>query len=91
MKSFIKDPDATLDYSFDWSLWLASDSIIASVWSINQSGLSIIPASESFDATSTTLFLTGGADGEKYEVTNTITTNASRTDERSILIRIRQR
>ena len=29
-QSFRKDPDAILDYGFDWSEWLASGEIIAS-------------------------------------------------------------
>jgi len=91
MKTFVKDPDATLDYSFDWGPWLVTDVIASSTWSINNSGLSIVGASEDYDDTTTTVFLTGGADGEKYEVTNRITTAASRTDERTILIRVRQR
>ena len=91
MKTFVKDPDAVLDYSFDWGPWLVVDTISTSAWSIDQSGLSVVPASETFDSTTTTVFLTGGAVNEKYEVTNTITTNGSRTDERTILIRVRQR
>lgn len=91
MKAFVKDPDATLDYSFDWGPWLMNDTIATSTWTINTSGLSVVPASESFTDTVTTMFLTGGAVNEKYVVTNTITTAGSRTDERSILIRVRDR
>jgi hypothetical protein len=91
MKGFVKDPEATLDYTFDWSPWLGNDTITSSSWAINKSGLTIVPASESFDDTTTTLFLTGGAEGEDYKVTNTITTNASRTDERTVEINVRHR
>jgi len=91
MKGFVKDPQATLDYSFDWAPWLGIDTIVSSNWAVSNSGLSIVPASESFDDTTTTLFLTGGAVGETYEITNTITTNASRTDERTIQIKVRDR
>ena len=30
--TFTKDPDAVLDYSVDWSLWLAGDQISSSEW-----------------------------------------------------------
>jgi len=91
MKAFVKDPDATLDYSFDWGPWLgATDTILTSTWTVD-SGLTVVPASESFDDTTTTAFLSGGAVNMKYNVTNRITTNGSRTDERSILIRVRDR
>ncbi len=90
MKAFVKDPDATLDYSFDWGPWLQNDTISTSNWTV-ESGISIVPASETFDTTTTTAFISGGAEGEKYLVTNRITTVGSRTDERSFIIRVRQR
>jgi len=35
MTTFIKDPDAVLDYSVDWSKWLAGDQIQTSAWSVS--------------------------------------------------------
>ena len=32
MKWFIKDPDATLDFTVDWSLYLGTDTIKTAVW-----------------------------------------------------------
>ena len=90
MKGFVKDPDATLDYSIDWSLWLANDTISSSSWVV-ESGIDIVPASETFDDTTTRLFLSGGAVGGKYTITNQITTNGSRTDERSFEITVKER
>lgn len=90
MKAFVKDPDATLDYSIDWGPWLQNDIIQTSTWIVD-SGISIVPASESFDNTVTTVFLTGGSANEKYNVTNRIETQGSRTDERSFLVRVRDR
>lgn len=93
MKGFVKDPNATLDYAFDWSPWLGTDTIATSQWTIEPSGLSVVPASETiFDNdTKTRVFVTGGALKEDYVLTNTITTNASRTDERSVQISVRDR
>lgn len=90
MKTFVKDPQAVLDYGFDWSLWLAGDTIDTSTWSVD-SGITIVPASEVHDTTTTTVFLQDGVQGQKYKLTNTITTAAGRTDERTILIRVDQR
>jgi hypothetical protein len=90
MKTFVKDPQATLDYSFDWGPWLVSDIIETSTW-IAESGISIVNGSESFTDTITTLYLTGGSNNQKYEVTNRITTEGSRTDERTMLIRVRNK
>ena len=90
MKGFVKDPDATLDYQFDWGPWLVSDTIATSTW-ISDSGLTIVPASDSFTDTTTTVFVSGGAAGEKYTLKNHITTAGSRIDDRSILIQIRER
>lgn len=94
MKGFVKDPNATLDYVFDWSPWLGTDTISTSQWTIDPSGsLSVVGASETIFAnnTKTRVFVTGGALKEEYILTNTITTSASRTDERSIQISIRDR
>ena len=34
--TFTKDPDAVLDYSVDWSLWLAGDEISTSEWILEE-------------------------------------------------------
>lgn len=90
MKGFIKDPDAVLDYAFDWSQWLGTDTISTSAWTV-ESPLAIVPASETFDATSTRVFVTGGDLNASYVLSNRITTNGSRTDDRSIQITVRSR
>lgn len=90
MKGFVKDPQAVLDYKFDWGPWLQNDTIATSTWIVD-SGIDIVPASESFDTTTTTVFLQNGTEGNNYSLTNRITTAASRTDERTIQIKVRQR
>lgn len=90
MKGFVKDPDAVLDYGFDWSQWLGTDTIATSTW-IVESPLSIVPASEFNDDTTTRLFISGGDLNASYVITNQITTVGGRTDDRSIEIRIKQR
>ena len=90
MKGFVKDPDAILDYTFDWGPWLGSDTISTSTW-IVESPLAIVPASESFTDTTTTVFISGGDLGEGYTLLNRITTTGSRTDDRTVEIKVRNR
>jgi len=93
----VKDPDAELDYSIDWSLWLATgETISASVWTVpagitestdsNQVKDPAIPG-----GTSTVIWLHGGTAGEDYEIANKITTSAYRVDERTICVKVRER
>ncbi len=91
MKTFIKDPDAVLDYGFDWSDWLDSDApevISESTWTV-PSG--ITNDSDSNADTTTIIWLSGGSAGEDYELTNKIVTDQGRTDERSLKILCREK
>jgi len=86
---FTKDPDAVLDYKFDWSIWLAeSETITAAVIDV-PTGLTL----DSQDDADTTIivWLSDGTDGEGYKVTCHITTNQGRTDDRSIYLICRER
>ena len=90
MKGFIKDPDSTLDYGVDWTLWLNGDVINNSTWDV-PSGLSVVGGSETYNSSTTSLFVSGGAVGEDYVLSNKITTTGQRTAERSFTIHVRQR
>lgn len=89
MTTFIKGPDAVLDYSVDWSKWLAGDQIQTSAWSVSD------PAIEATDDSNTptraTVWLAGGVAGQSYTVTNRITTSGGRTDDRSLVIQVQDR
>lgn len=93
MKGYIKDPQATLDYEFDWAPWLGTDYITESNWDISPTGsANIVVGSETIPTNKTTrCFIEGGDVGDEYILTNTITTVGQRTDERSIKIRIQER
>ena len=41
MTTFLKDPDAVLDYSVDWSKWLAGDQIQTSAWLVSDPALQL--------------------------------------------------
>lgn len=86
--TFTKDPNAVLDYSIDWTRWLAGDQIAASEW-IVPSGLTKMADSKT--STSATVWLSGGTASQSYIVTNRITTAAGRTEDRSFTIRVEER
>ena len=85
---FIKDPDATLDYKREWADWLGTDTIATSTWIVPEG---ITEGETSHDATSATIWLSGGTVGEVYELTNRVTTTGGRTDDRSFNVQIRNR
>ncbi len=89
MTMFIKDPDAVLDYSIEWSKWLAGDQIASSAWSVSDSALDA--SDDSNTPTRATVWLSGGVAGQSYTVTNRITTSGGRTDERSFTIQVQDR
>lgn len=86
-QSFLKDPNATLDYSVDWADWLDGDSISTSAWVVD-SGITVaVSPAASNTADTATVWLSGGTLGESYTITNRITTAAGRIADRSIVIR----
>ena len=88
LKQFTKDPQATLDYTIDWSAWLGTDAIATSTWVLDAG---ITQANASMSGAQATVWVSGGVAGHLYSVTNRITTAAGRTDDRSILIRVADR
>jgi hypothetical protein len=85
---FTKDPDAVLDYLWDWEAWLAGDTIEGHTVTTDV-GLTV--ESSSNTDTAVTSWISGGVAGETYSVTCTIDTAAGRTDDRTSRIRIRER
>jgi hypothetical protein len=68
-----KDPDDVADYQFDWTPRLETgEAIITSTFS--KSG-SIVLGSSGFDGPLTTVWISGGTDGEVCFVTNRIVTD----------------
>jgi hypothetical protein len=88
MKGFVKDPQATLDYSLDWEPWLDGDTISNSTWALESP---LAGSNDAFDSTTTRIFISGGDVNTDYVVTNTITTVGGLTDERSFEVRVRHR
>jgi len=99
-KTIKKDPDATLDYTFDWNdtdgPWLAVGETISSHVVTVASGLT--KDSDSEFGGKVTVILSGGTAGTKanpstYKVSCKITTDSvpARIDERSIFVNVVER
>ena len=82
--SFVKDPNAVLDYVFDWSAYLDTGETISSYTITVQTG--ITKNSDSQAAGKVTVWMSGGTDGTMYSVACRIVTSAGRTDERTMFI-----
>jgi hypothetical protein len=88
---FTKDPDATLDYGFDWSQWL-NDGEIITEYTITTSPCGIVDIyNTSTTAGSVIVWLSSGSVGTRYSVGCLIETSGSRIDERTIKIDVRDR
>ena len=87
--TFRKDPDAVLDYKFDFSQWLTGETILTRTVVVDP-GITKDSDSITDSSTSVTVWLSGGTAGTAYNVACKITT-ATRTDERTITIIVGER
>ncbi|MGW5175934.1 phage fiber-tail adaptor protein [Streptomyces sp. NPDC004082] len=88
---YVKDPAARLDYSWDWTLWLADVvDTIASATVVVPEGLDAVDAPV-IDDTVVTQRVEGGAVGSTYKMVCQITTASGLIDERSIDLTIAER
>lgn len=91
--AFMKDPEAVLDYTFDWNdatdPWLATGETISSYTVTVPTG--ITKDSDSQADGVVTYWLSGGTAGTNYRVECKIVTSAGRTDERSMWIKVVER
>lgn len=89
MPDFSKDPDAVLDYTFDWSRWLAQSETITTSTVTVSAGITLNSSSNT--TTTATAWVSGGTAGKPYTITDRIVTNQGRTDDRTITIRVTNR
>lgn len=89
IKTFKQDPDEVLDYTLDWSEWLASGDTITDVTATPESG--IVVDSTSFTVNSTTVWVSGGTAGSKYGISVHVTTNGGREGDRTIGIEVKEK
>jgi len=88
--TFTKDPAAELDYSVDWTAWLEEDEEITDVDWAFPSGITCEVRVENTEPLQT-IWISGGSPGRGYRITNHIRTNMNRVDERTLMIRVRER
>ena len=73
----MKDEDAVLTYSLDWSDWLPTGTVITSnsftVETLAGDTDALVKSSQSNTDTVTTIKISGGTSGKIYKVYNTIT------------------
>lgn len=85
----MKDPDAELDYSWDWTAWLAdAETITTATVTVAPAGLTVEPATHA--AGVVTAWMSGGTVGTRYQATCRVTTNQGRTDDRTMTIDVQQ-
>lgn len=85
---FTIDPDAVLDYSFDWSAWLSDTETIDSHEFVTTDGITVDSSTETSGVVTAWL---SGATGTRQKVTCRITTDQGRTDDRTITLNVRER
>lgn len=90
MDKFIKDPEAVLDYSWDWSDYLEVGETILT-FTVTPSTEELVVDSSSATDTTVTAWLSGGVDEQRTTVTCHIVTSQDREDDRSIYVQVLHR
>lgn len=88
MTTRIHDPQAVLDYRFDWTSWLEPDEQITSAI-LAATGVTL--GSHQVAATTVTAWVSGGTHGTLATITCHIVTNQGREEDRTIRLLIRHR
>lgn len=93
MAIFVKDPAAVIDYAVDWSAgYLVGQDVAQSLWAVApaEAGGVIVEAATQ-TAGKTVATLSGGIVGHVYRITNTVRFSDSRSDERTLVVRVEER
>ena len=89
MKRIPKDPDAQLNYSFDYSDWLETGDLIASYLLIDSTDITI--ESQSNTDTVVTAVISGGIANAEETLTCRVTTTNGLIDDRTIILEMGDR
>lgn len=88
--TIVKDPQAVLDYTFNWTAWLDDiTDALASHLVTADAGITV--DSSSIVGKTVVAWISGGTVGTTYRVACKVTTSGGRTDERSIFIKVKER
>ncbi len=90
------DPQAKLDYTWDWTDWLGGDTIISATVTAKveeaRDPTDVVTIDDVWPSPKTiTAWISGGVHGTPCAVTCRITTTAGRIDDRTIRLRVRDR
>lgn len=86
----IIDPDAELDYAFDWTAWLDDGETITSHTLVPTTGITVDNSTE--DAGIVTVWVSGATPAKSLQrITCRIVTNEGRTDDRTMQFRVAER
>lgn len=85
-----KDPDAILDYSIKWTDWLISPDTIITATAVSDD-LALTIVSVVHDGYIVTMWVSGGTPGGRSSLRCRITTQAGRTDDRTVYLKIKER
>jgi hypothetical protein len=88
--TILKDPDAVLDYIFNWEDWL--DDVLDTITShemVAETGITV--DSSTIEDKTVVAWISGGEVGTTYRLASRIVTAGGRTDDRSIYIKIKER
>jgi len=84
---FPLDPDADLDFGFDWSDWLAiGETISSSSWTLTPA-TGLTQHTDAHSNTIATVWLKEVVAGATHRVTNSIVTSDGRKDDRSFYVK----
>lgn len=86
--TIIKDPQAVLDYPFDWTAWLTplSDTILSVAFTLTGGGTVLRQTNSPMIAVA---WISGGTAGSTLALTCKITTVGERTDERTVYLKVK--
>jgi hypothetical protein len=85
--TFIKDPNAVLDYEWDWTNWLTNGDTILSATITPDTGITL--DSTTVNALTVVGWFSGGTEGVGYAAVCHITTVQGRVDDRTIYLACR--
>lgn len=93
MTMVVKDPDARIDFEFEWSpAYPDGQAVVASIWTcIPDEAGGVAVAAASHDLVKSVATLAGGIAGHVYRVTNRVTMSDGQIDERSLTMRVEER
>lgn len=91
-QTILHDPNAVLDYTFNWTAWLNTvvDRIISIDFLVSNSVNAVVVA-QYFSDTHATAWVSGGVPGEKITLRCRIYTLEGRVDDRTGYLKVKER